>query len=688
MMLFKLSLKNMKKSFKDYAIYFLTLILGVAIFYMFNSLDSQEAMLAVNQSTRQIVELMVEMIAWVSVFVAAVLGFLIVYANNFMVKRRKKEFGLYMTLGMGKWQISKILLVETIVIGLLSLVVGMVVGVFGSQLMSVLVAKLFQADMSAYTFVFSKAAMGKTILYFGVMYVAVMLFNVITISKCKLIDLLTAVKKNEEVKMKNPIFCILVFLAAVGMLVWAYYRVTVQAEQLREITQLLAPVATGMFATFLVFWSMSGFILKVAQSKKKFYLKDTNLFVLRQVNNKINTTVFSMTVICLLLFMTISILSTSLSLNRVLTQDLNEMTPVDINLTKSANLPDNGEYSKKKVEDSYLPITDTLEHYGYDMTKLKDVEEITLYATDTYTWADFMGSLLGQVEEQYPTVNWNSAERIIKVSDYNRIAKLYGLKEYSLQEDEYIELCDYDVFVGIRNQALALKNKITINGKTYLPKYTTCQSGYVNMSTSHVNIGITLVPDSCPLTDDMKEYHFLAANYNADTEDGKQQIEQMFESSGPESKKMDQDGVKIDGSSRISIIESSKGLSTIITFIAIYLGVIFLIASSAILALKELSEHSDNRERYAILRKIGVDENMINQSLFKQIAIFFLMPLAVAVIHSIFGIQFALKLTSVQVQPKEMLPSVIGTAIFLVAIYGGYFFATYAGSKNIIKENV
>ena len=678
----------MKKSFKDYAIYFLTLILGVAIFYMFNSLDSQEAMLAVDQSTRQIVELMVDMIAWVSVFVAAVLGFLIVYANNFMVKRRKKEFGLYMTLGMGKWQISKILLVETIVIGLLSLVVGMVVGVFGSQLMSVLVAKLFQADMSAYTFVFSKTAMGKTILYFGVMYVAVMLFNVITISKCKLIDLLTAVKKNEEVKMKKPILCILVFLAAVGMLVWAYYRVTVQAEQLRGITQLLAPIVAGMIATFLVFWSMSGFILKVAQSKKKFYLKDTNLFVLRQVNNKINTTVFSMTVICLLLFMTISILSTSLSLNRVLTQDLNEMTPVDINLTKSANLPDDGEYSKIKVADSYLPITDTLEQYGYDMNKLKDVEEIILYATDTFTWGDFMGSLLGQMEQQYPTVNWNSAERIIKVSDYNRIAKLYGLKEYSLQEDEYIELCDYDVFVGIRNQALALKNKITINGKTYLPKYTTCQSGYVNMSTSHVNTGITLVPDSCPLTDDMKEYHFLAANYNADTENEKQQIEQMFESSNSSSKKMDRDEIKIDGSSRISIIESNKGLSTIITFIAIYLGVIFLIASSAILALKELSEHSDNRERYAILRKIGVDENMINQSLFKQIAIFFLMPLVVAVVHSIFGIQFALKLTAVQVQPQEMLPSVIGTAIFLVAIYGGYFFATYAGSKNIIKENV
>ena len=157
-MLFKLSIKNMKKSFKDYAIYFLTLVLGVAIFYMFNSLDSQEAMLQVSNSTRDIIKLMVNMLGYVSVFVAVVLGLLIVYANNFLINRRKKEFGIYMTLGMGKRQISKIIILETIFVGIISLIVGLVIGIFASQFMSVLLAKMFEEDMSNFQFVFSERA--------------------------------------------------------------------------------------------------------------------------------------------------------------------------------------------------------------------------------------------------------------------------------------------------------------------------------------------------------------------------------------------------------------------------------------------------------------------------------------------------------------------------------------------------
>ena len=211
-MLFKLSFRNMKKSFKDYAVYFLTLVLGVAIFYMFNSLDSQQAMLEVSQSTRQMIQLMIEMLGMISVFIAIVLGFLIVYANNFLVNRRKREFGIYMTLGMGRRQISSIILLETILVGILSLIVGIFIGVFASQFMSVLVAKLFQADMSEFTFVFSKNACIKTCIYFAVMYIAVIIFNTLTISRYKLINLLTAIKKNEKVKIKNPIISILVFI--------------------------------------------------------------------------------------------------------------------------------------------------------------------------------------------------------------------------------------------------------------------------------------------------------------------------------------------------------------------------------------------------------------------------------------------------------------------------------------------
>ena len=211
-MLFKLSIRNMKKSFKDYTIYFLTLVLGVAIFYMFNSLDSQQAMLEVSQSTRSMIQLLVQLIGTLSVFIAIVLGFLIVYANNFLVNRRKREFGIYMTLGMGRRQISTIILFETILVVILSLVVGIFIGVFASQFMSILVAKLFEADMSEFTFVFSTDSCIKTCIYFAVMYLAVIIFNTLTISRYKLINLLTAVRKNQKVKIKNPIISILVFI--------------------------------------------------------------------------------------------------------------------------------------------------------------------------------------------------------------------------------------------------------------------------------------------------------------------------------------------------------------------------------------------------------------------------------------------------------------------------------------------
>ena len=688
-MLFKMSVKNIRKSIKDYTIYFLTLILGVAIFYMFNSLDSQEAMLVVNSSTRQIVKLMVGMINYVSVFVAVILGFLIVYANNFLIKRRKREFGLYMTLGMGKRQISGILLGETFLIGLISLVVGLVIGVFGSQLMSILVAKLFQADMSEYQFVFSEAACWKTCAYFGVMYAASMVLNIVIISRYKLIDLISA-EKNEKVRMKNPVICVLVFLAAAVTLGTAYYMVTGGLTQLDLMNQLVIPILMGIVSTFLIFWSVSGLALKVVQMRKGLYLKDSNIFVLRQIHNRINTTVVSMTIICLLLFMTITVLSTALSLNRVLTQDLEEMTPVDLNLYKTANLPDNGDYTQLQIEDSQKPISDTLKENGLDMKVLKDVTEVATYTSTEWTWETSLQSVIESAKENYPMLMYDTAEEIIKLSDYNKIARLYGNREYELAEDEYLVLCDFDNMKNLRDMALKNGSEVAIGGKVYHSRYPECQEGYLVISTSHTNTGLMVVPDSCPLSEDMKEIYYLMADYNADTKEEKYQTEAMFTNYGDGDhelmENLEEKQIRLDGVSKISIIESSKGLSTIISFIAIYLGIIFLIASSAILALKELTENSDNRHRYTILRKIGMDEKMIHQTLFRQIGIFFMAPLVLAVVHSIFGIQFALKIVAVQVETREMLPSVIATAVFLILVYGGYFLATYMESKNIIRE--
>ena len=687
-MLFKLSFKNMRKTIKDFAIYFLTLALGVAIFYMFNSLDSQEAMLQVSNSTRELIKLMVTMLGFVSVFVAIILGLLIVYANNFLINRRKREFGTYMLLGMSKGQISRILLIETILVGIISLVVGLIVGIFASQFMSILVGKLFAADMSKFEFVFSKDACIKTCIYFAVMYIAVMIFNTFTISRYKLINLLNASKKNEKIKIKNLWVCILVFIIGAVMLGYAYYKVTGGISELSTEEKMLPVILMGIVSTILIFWSVSGFILKIVQLRKNIYLKDVNMFVLRQLHNKINTTVVSMSVICLMLFMTITILSSALSLNSTMRRDLEEMTPVDINLYKTANLPGNKKMSKAQIEDSRKTMVQTLEENGFDMNNLKDVVEIPIYATNELTWKDTLSPVYDEVKKQFPNLLYETAEELVKVSDYNKIARLYGTTEYNLNDDEYVILCDFDNMKNLRNQALNVDSTITIGGKEYKSKYDECQEGYLEMAGSHINTGIILVPDNCNLTEDMKEETFLAANYNADTEEEKEEIEKIFtdEMSSELYKNLEEKEITIDGMTKIALIESSLGVSTIVLFIAIYLGIIFLIASSAILALKQLTESSDNKQRYTILRKIGADEKMINGALFKQIGIFFLMPLILAIIHSIFGIQFVLTMMSVLADSKELLPSVIATAIVIGVIYGAYFMATYLGSKNIIKE--
>ncbi len=694
-MLFKLSWNNMKKSIKDYAIYFLTLVLGVAIFYMFNSIDSQQAMLQVSQSQREIIKMMISMLGFVSVFVAVILGLLIVYANNFLINRRKKEFGIYMSLGMGRRQISKIILIETIFVGIISLVIGIVVGVFASQFMSVLVAKMFEADMSEFQFVFSGDACIKTCIYFAVMYVAVIIFNTFTVSKYKLINLLNAQKKNEKVKIKNPFLCILVFIVAGAMLGYAYWKVTADSSSLNTFDKLLPPILMGIVSTILIFWSLSGFIIQIVQKMKNTYLKGTNMFVLRQINNKINTMVASMSVICLMLFMTISILSSSLALRNTMGRELVEMTPVDLNLYKTANLPETyKEYGKERKstkqqrEDSKIPIEQTLKNNRLDMNVLKDMVEIPIYASNDLTWNDFFGSKLEKIKAKFPMLAYGTAEEIVKISDYNKIAKLYGIDEYELNDNEYIMICDFASMKEVRNEVLADgNNSLTIAGKQYKSKYNECKSGFIVMSTSHTNTGIIVVPDNCPLTDDMKEMHFLAANYNDDTEEGKKKIEELFSKDDSAFiQSLDKKGLEIEGLTKTRIMEGSIGIATIVTFIAIYLGVIFLIASSAILALKQLTDSSDNKQRYTILRKIGCDEKMINKSLFRQIGIFFGVPLVLAIIHSIFGIQFAVKMMSGLASEKDLLPSAIATVVIIGVIYGAYFLATYFGSKNIIKE--
>ena len=684
-MLFKISLKNIRKSLKDYTVYFFTLILGVAIFYVFNAIDSQSVMLDVRANVMDIIKLMNDILSGVSVFVSCILGFLIIYASRFLIKRRNKEFGIYLTLGMSKRKISVILFFETLLIGIVSLVAGLVIGTILSQFMSVIVANMFDADMTKFKFIFSMKACVKTLIYFAIMYVLVMIFNTFSISRCKLIDLLNAGKKTEKVTMKNPVVCTIVFVIGVGILSYAYWMVTRGVKSINIINKIGVPIALGCVATFLIFWSVSGFMIRIFTSIKSVYYKGVNSFVLRQFCSKINTTVFSTTVICIMLFITISVLSAALSMKDSLSKDLDSMCPVDVQLAKYsydamseayATSQNMNEKDREMLEDSKLSIIETLNNSGFDAQKyFKDVVEYNIYNTGLKV-KDTLGDVY---TDDYHFIA-EAIMPVMTISDYNSVARLYGNSTYELNDDEYIIVADYKNMVMIRNQALKKGIILSVNGKEYKPRYDECKDGFVQIGVQNMNDGILVVPDNAVKPQQVRNMG-LSADYRADTKEERYFIETQLDNL---MKNISYKKSFIYRNSRIDLAESSVGLGALVTFIALYLGIIFLISSAAILALRELSDSADNKERYGMLRKLGVDERMIDMALFKQIGIFFAFPLILALIHSVFGIKF-INIILATMGMSSMAASIGLTLAFVAVIYGGYFLITYLCSRSIIR---
>ena len=675
-MLFKLSLKNISKSIKDYAIYFFTLILGVAIFYVFNAIDDQSVMMKVSSTTAEIIKLMTNVLSGVSVFVSIILAFLIVYASRFLIKRRNKEFGVYLTLGMSKKKISLILFIETLIIGIVSLVVGLGIGFLLSQLMSILVANMFEADLTRFQFVFSTNACIKTLIYFSIMYFVVMIFNTINISKCKLIDLMHSNKKSEKIKLKNPLFCTIVFIISCIALGFAYYQVTGGIEKMTNANSIFVPIGIGAVSTFFVFWSLSGLLLKIFISMKNTYYKGLNSFTLRQFSSKINTMTFSMTIICLMLFITICVLSSALSMKNSLNKNVVEFSPKDIEISKPANVDlEDSDFTDKQIENYKLSFEEIFTKNGFDFKKFKNIVYFSLYADDYVTLKSTLGTYYKTAKKNYPFLRYDDYIVLMKNSDYNNLANNFNLEKINLNSDQYAVVGNYKKMIDVKNEALKRNTEIIVNQRIYLPKYKKAINGFYEMGSQKSEIGFIVLPDDA-LNENQKISNKMVADYNGNQDDIEKDVTSFLNNTS---------NYIITFNTKKDIREASVGLGAIVTFLGLYLGIIFLISCAAILALKELSESSDNVEKFVVLRKIGVDEQELNKALFKQIGIFFMFPLILAIIHSIFGVMFCnniLKTMGVSFNLK----SVIITSLFIIFIYGGYFFITYICSKNIIKE--
>lgn len=660
----KIAFKNVKKSFKDYTIYFFTLMLAVCIFYTFNSIESQKAMSEITSSGESYVDILSKVISYVSVFIAFILGSLILYANNFLVKKRNKELGIYMTLGMSKNKISKILILETIIVGILSLISGLILGLIFSQGLSILVVKLFGLKMSTYSFVISGKAMIKTVLYFGIIFLLVMIFNSFVISKYKIIDLLTVGRKTEEVKFKSNIVYLITFILCVISLVTAYKLILEVGLLGIKDKKFLISILLGVVGTFLFFFSLSGFILYIVKKNKKIYFKGLNIFIVKQINSKVNTNFISMSVICLMLFMTIGMLSTGFSFKNAIESGLKDSTPYDA----SANLYiDEGE----KAND----IQKSLEYIGVKFNKEDKVVYYDLY-TDNKTISEALNL----------NANMRSLMNYMKLSDYNKIRALDNQNAIELNKDEVLITSNYANTLEAIQNYVKNNDSIKIENKSY--KIKDKKVIEENLKTNFMKDNMITVIVNDDVCDNMT---LISSNVNVNfVGEGKEKRESDFTNKIYSYKTTDTDYDKIGfvlGASRTEIYESNKGMTTIVLFIGIYIGIVFLISSMAVLALQQLSEASDSIDRYKSLKRLGASEKDINKTIFIQTLVYFSLPVILAFIHSVIGIKVANDFVSVYNKPDIMGSSLITAGIFMI-VYIIYFYITYSGYKNIVKNKI
>ncbi|MGL4799519.1 MAG: FtsX-like permease family protein [Cellulosilyticaceae bacterium] len=670
-MYFKMALRNVRKSFKDYSIYFLTLTFGVCIFYCFNSITDQKAMTEIGAHQAIYVEMLKNILSGVSVFVSIILGSLILYGNSFLIKRRKKELGVYRILGMSNRKIAQMLFIETICVGVAALGVGLLLGVAVGQGLSVFTLKLFTMDISHYAFAVSGAAMVKSILYFGIIFIIVMCFNALSLSKHKIIDLLYASKKNEVTKVKSSLVTVVGFILSILCLLSAY--VAGKKAGINPEDPLFAgAIVLGVLGTYGYFKSLTGFITGIMKKSKRIYFKELNIFTIGQISSKVHTHVVSMTVICLMLFMTIGGLATGLSFKYTLEKGLEETTPYDASVESYL------------AEDEMMAIEKSLAVLGVTFDESEAYASYHLYRTGM-NLMDLVP--VGMVPSKFQRI----AVDIMPVSEFNAIRTLIGEESIHLAEDEVLLTSNQKEIIERFNEVIPHNPLMQVEGKAYRYKNNEVMNVAVSSTGFASNFATLIVPDYMVVA--LKPF-VVGMNIVYGEQDpvaSEAKFAEVFEgyrNGKYKGEKIDYNAIGfVSGYTKAQIYAENQSMTTVILYVGIYLGIVFLISSAAILALQQLSEASDSIERYDALRKIGASRKLIDKTIFIQTVIYFSVPLILALVHAVVGIDIANDYLSMYGKPDIGAASMLTLGI-LVVVYGGYFYTTYTGYRNIVHHKI
>lgn len=730
-MLCKLAWGNVRRAGRDYLVYLLTLTLGVTVFYAFNTISMQVDIAGIDE--KGLAQVMGSMLGDLTYFLAGVMAFLMVYANNFIMKRRKKEFGLYQVLGMGRGRVATIMALETVIVSVVAFVAGIVLGVGLSQLMTFFTASLFKTQIANFHFFFSVHAFNLTLACTLVMFVLTLLLNLRAVRRTKLIELMGAERRNESIKTRNPWIAIAIFAVGVVLVGVAYYRLlrdgfplTATDSKLQEaMNQFGITTAMVTVGTFALFWGLSGMLIKLLQSLRGVYWRGLNMFTVRQLAAKVNTVCFSMGVIAMLLFLAITSVTCGMSIANVMNENLERYNPVDVSQTYVYYTPDTLDYYKgykgyvNPSEADRMVLADTtVDLYpawhgkgksagNNDETGKKvniaDVagEHVQI---DSYLSYPFGGSnpsvtpseMCKTMGEKLPKAfGGSNADTmglfVTPASQYNKLRQMMGEEPVSIGRDQYLLTCDMGgELVELYTKYMADGHALTLGGHTLKPATDKSDEDTAAIANSAMgsNPGTVVVADELLSQLNLQPYSSsLLVNYKQgmDTTEADESIKYTL-----------LDNLLVDGKepgvwgtfiTRSEMYTQAAQMNGLISYLAIYIGFVLVVACAAILSIQQLSNVADGSRSYRVLAQIGCDDRQIRHSVMAQQAVFFLFPLAVGLAHSFVALKVIIELVSIF--GNMSIGGTVGLtcAIFLAA-YGGYFLVTYLMSAGMVQAAI
>lgn len=727
-MLCKLAWGNVRRAGRDYLVYLLTLTLGVTVFYAFNTISMQVDIAGIDEEG--LAQVMGSMLGYLTYFLAGVMAFLMVYANNFIMKRRKKEFGLYQVLGMGRGRVATIMALETVIVSVVAFVAGIVLGVGLSQLMTFFTASLFKTQIANFHFFFSVHAFNLTLTCMLVMFVLTLLLNLRAVRRTKLIELMGAERRNESIKTRNPWIAIAIFAVGVVLVGVAYYRLlrdgfplTATDSKLQEaVNQFGITTAMVTVGTFALFWGLSGMLIKLLQSLRGVYWHGLNMFTVRQLAAKVNTVCFSMGVIAMILFLAITSVTCGMSIANVMNENLERYNPVDVSQTYVYYTPDTLDYYKEYVNPSEadrMVLADTTVDlypawHGKDKSadnndetgkkvNIADVagEHVQI---DSYLSYPFGGSspsvsageMCKTMGEKLPKAFGGSKPDAIGLfvtpaSQYNKLRQMMGEEPVSIGRDQYLLTCDMGgELADLYTKYMAGGHTLTLGGHTLKPATDKSDEDTAAIANSAMgsNPGTVVVADELLSQLNLQPYSSsLLVNYKQgmDTTEADESIEYtVLDNLLVDGKEPGSWGIFITRSEMYTQAAQMNGL---ISYLAIYIGFVLVVACAAILSIQQLSNVADGSRSYRVLAQIGCDDRQIRHSVMAQQAVFFLFPLAVGLAHSFVALKVIIELVSIF--GNMSIGGTVGLtcAIFLAA-YGGYFLVTYLMSAGMVRAAI